>query len=511
MRVTDFNILLPFVAGMLVAILFVWLFFRRWLKLSRQGLAKEMELARQKADVSAAQVIANAEHKAAQILQNAEKEASRKQLEVEMLQREFYRSEATLQQQQETLAKEQAELKERSKSLDSERDKLEVLTRDYLKRIEDVSKLSCEQVKQSLLEEVSRECEDEIRDYRSQMICKGESEVQAEARKILIATMQRISTYPQHDTNATIVQLPGEDMKGRIIGREGRNIKSFESTTGTTLLIDETPDSVLISCFDPVRREIAKVALEYLIRDGRIHPASIEEAVERATGEVKSSVTGFGSEALRRVRLNHVHPEIVALLGKLRYRLSNNQNSLDHSIEVANLCALLAAELRLEIEPAKRAGLFHDIGKSLEDEYEGSHAVAGANVLKRLGESTVVVNAVAAHHEEIPEESPYAALVKIADTISAVRPGARAESIDSYIQRVRNLEELACSMDGVQEAYAIQAGREIRVIVKPDELDDTGTRQMARALRRKIEDELQYPGTIKITVIRECRVVEQAR
>jgi len=511
MQVNFIEFILPFIAGFLTAALFVWLMLRRWIIHTKANLDRETELAKQEADVSSRQLLANAELKASKLVSQAEEAISRKKMEQDAKEKELLSNESSLQMREEQLQKVDEDLKKRSVDLEIERNKLKNVAEDYRHRIEDVSHLTCEQVKQSLFEEVSRECEDEIRDYRSEMIGKGEAGVQDEARKVIIAAMQRISSYPQHDMNATIVQLPSEDMKGRIIGREGRNIKSFESTTGTTLLIDETPDSVLISCFDPVRREVARVALEYLIRDGRIHPASIEEAVERAAVEVKDSVTSFGSEALRRVRLNHVHPELVNLLGKLRYRLSNNQNSLDHSIEVANLCALLAAELKLETEPAKRAGLFHDIGKSLEDEYEGSHAMAGANVLKRVGESDLVVNAVAAHHEEVSEKSPYAALVKIADTISAVRPGARAESIDSYIQRVRNLEELALSMEGVQEAFAIQAGREIRVIVKPDVLDDAGTRQMARTLRRRIEDELQYPGTIKITVIRECRVVEQAR
>jgi len=300
-------------------------------------------------------------------------------------------------------------------------------------------------------------------------------------------------------------------MKGRIIGREGRNIKAFESATGTTLLIDETPDSVLVSSFDPVRREVARIALEALIKDGRIHPTSIEAAVEAAGEEVKKSVAAFGEDALRRVRITRVHPEIVQLLGKLRYRLSFNQNCLDHTVEVAQLCGLVAAELGLDTEVARRCGLFHDIGKSLDADYEGSHASAAANILKRLGEDQKVVNAVAAHHDEVAPISPYAAILKIGDAVSAVRPGARAESMDSYIQRVKNLEELARRLPGVSDAYAIQAGREIRVVVAPDSVDDSKARELARTLRRRIEDELQYPGTIKITVIRECRYTEQAR
>ena len=329
--------------------------------------------------------------------------------------------------------------------------------------------------------------------------------------RVLVDSMQRLATTPMHDVTATIVPIPNEAMKGRIIGREGRNIKSFESATGTTLLIDETPDSVLISSFDPVRREVARVALLRLVKDGRIHPTSIEEAVREAGEQIRQSVIEFGEDAVRKTRVAHLHPEVMILLGKLRFRLSNNQNSLDHSIEVANLCSLMAAELGLDSEVARRAGLLHDIGKSIEGDYDGSHANSGAEVLKRLGEDLRVVNAVAAHHEEVPAESAYATLVMIADSLSAARPGARSESVDSYLQRVRSLENLAKEIPGVLEAYAVQAGREIRVIVAPEVLGDEAARVLARDLRRRIEDELHYPGSIRVTVIREQRFTESAR
>lgn len=409
------------------------------------------------------------------------------------------------------LEERRSSIDERLREIESSQEEARKLAADYRQRLQSVNGVREADVKEHLLEEVRRECEDETRQLRGDILQRTSKEIEAEARRILIDAMQRISSVPQHDINATIVTLPSEDMKGRIIGREGRNIKSFESLTGTTLLIDETPNSVLISSFEPLRREIARSALERLMKDGRIHPSSIEEAVQAAESEIQQSVIEFGEEALRRTRVTRVHPEIVSLLGKLRFRLSNNQNSLDHSVEVANLCALLAAELQLDPEPAKRAGLLHDIGKSLSEEYSGSHAVAGAQVLKRHGEDPRVINAVAAHHEEVDAESPYAPLVIIADTLSAVRPGARAESIDSYVQRVKALENLARDFKGVHDAYAIQAGREIRVIVEPNALSEDDTRLMARNLRRRIENELQYPGTIKITVVRERRFVEQAK
>lgn len=382
---------------------------------------------------------------------------------------------------------------------------------EYREKIEQLVGTTREEAHRDLIEEVRREVEDELRALKAELLQQGESRLREDARRTLVAAMQRLSASPMHDITATIVPLTSEAMKGRLIGREGRNIKSFESATGVTLLIDETPDSVLISSFDPVRREVARLALLHLMKDGRIHPASIEEAVGQANEQIKQSVLEFGEEALRKTRLSHVHPEVVSLLGKLRFRLSNNQNSLEHSIEVANLCSLLAAELRLDPEIARRAGLFHDIGKSIEDDLEGSHAMAAAQLLKRHGENPIIVNAVASHHQEVQPESTYAVLVMIADSISAVRPGARSESIHSYLQRVTHLETLAKSFPGVQDAFAIQAGREVRVIVAPERLSDLDSKNLAQAIRHRVEEEMQYPGAIKITVIREQRFTEQAR
>jgi ribonuclease Y len=299
-------------------------------------------------------------------------------------------------------------------------------------------------------------------------------------------------------------------MKGRIIGREGRNIKAFEAATGVTLLIDESPQMVLISSFDPVRREIARVALESLVLDGRIHPASIEEFVKRAQDEIDLHTAKAGEEAVTRLNINGLHAELIKLLGKLKYRFSYTQNALDHSVEVGFLASMLASELGLDPNIAKRAGLLHDIGKAVDGEFEGSHALIGAEVIKRHGETPIVVNAVAAHHEEVKPETVYAGIVILADTISAVRPGARAESMTNYLQRLERLEKLAMSIEGVQQAFAIQAGREIRVVVKPEVVSDEAAQELAKTLRRRIEEELQYPSTIKITVIREQRYTETA-
>ena len=386
----------------------------------------------------------------------------------------------------------------------------EKIRRLYRLKLHQITQMERDEARQLLIKATEQECEQEIRDLRRSKLNRAEADVADEARRILLAAMQRITSQPMNDATATVVNLPSAEMKGRIIGREGRNIRTFEHATGTTLMIDETPDSVLISCFDPVRREIARIALEALLRDGRIHPSSIEDEIVKAEEEMHANVIDLGEGALHKLRLHDVHPEVVALLGKLHYRLSNNQNTLAHSVEVANLCALIASEIGLDPTIAKRAGLFHDLGKAADEEYEDSHAIVGAEIIKQHGEDPRVVNAAAAHHQEVPAESAYAGLVMVADSLSAVRPGARASSMDGFIQRVRSIEEIAAALPGVNEAYAVQAGREVRVIVEPEVVDDEGAGQLARTIRQRIEAQLNYPGTIEITVIREKRYSETA-
>lgn len=386
----------------------------------------------------------------------------------------------------------------------------EKVRRLYRLKLHQITQMEREEARELLLKNTEKECAQELRDLRRNKLSRADAEVSDEAKRILLAAMQRITSKPMNDATATVVNLPSEEMKGRIIGREGRNIRTFEHATGTTLMIDETPDSVLISCFDPVRREVARIALEALLRDGRIHPSSIEDEVVNAEEEMHANVIELGEGALRKLRLHDVHPEVVAILGKLHYRLSNNQNTLAHSVEVANLCALIASEIGLDPTIAKRAGLFHDIGKAVDEDYEGSHAAVGAEIIKQHGEDPRVVNAAAAHHNEVPAESVYSGLVMVADALSAVRPGARASSIDGFIQRVRSIEEIAAGERGVSEAYAVQAGREVRVIVEPEVIGDDEARQLARKIRSRIEEELNYPGSVEITVIREQRFTETA-
>ena len=363
-----------------------------------------------------------------------------------------------------------------------------------------------------VLEEVRRECDGEIARLRQDLVGTGEEGVRAEARRVIVDAMQRIALDVAQEACVAIVPIPSEEMKGRLIGREGRNIKSFEQVTGTTLLVDDTPGSVLVSSFDPVRREIARLALEALIRDGRIHPVSIEDFVEKARGQVLASASELGAAAVRDLDILPPGPVVTSLLGRLHFRLSVNQNTLVHSIEVARLAGLIATELGLDPIPAKRAGLFHDIGKAMDaDECDRSHALAGARILKQGDEDPRVVNAVAAHHAEEEPISIYAPIIVLADKISAARPGARTSSLDGYVERMKNLEDIARSFPGVAEAYAVMAGREMRVSVFPEKLTDEEAKETARKIRARIEDELQYPGTIRITLIREQRFQEEAR
>ncbi len=388
---------------------------------------------------------------------------------------------------------------------------LQELIANVRRTMANLASMDVEEIKSVLQQEVREECDQELRRLRKNLLERSELDVKREATRTLVTAMQRIASKPNNEITAAVVQLPNDDMKGRIIGREGRNIKCFETATGTTLLIDESPQMVLVSSFDPVRREIAKCALERLVSDGRIHPATIEDFVSEARNDIGQIIEQAGDAAVTQLKISRLHPEVISLLGKLRFRTSYSQNVLEHSIEVGFLCSLIASELGLDPNIAKRAGLLHDIGKAIDGEYEGSHALVGADYVKARGEDDIVVNAVAAHHEEVAPASIYAGLVILADTISAVRPGARAETISSYIDRLRNLEELALSYDGVKSAYAIQAGREVRVVVNPKVVDDDAAVELSRNLRERIEDELEYPSSIRITVIREQRFTETAK
>jgi ribonuclease Y len=496
--------------GVSLGFLSVWL-STRYVRQAADKRAKELlEVAKREAAVAANEVRQQTEEEIAARRAEVNREFDRRDIEGEVKLREIRSHEESLglldyqlEQKGERLARETA-------AITQARDAMRTLSKSVRKRLEGVSQMDAEEIKRALREEVQLECQDELRALRHEIIDRSEQDMNTQAQRILVTAMQRLSSKPNNDITATIVQLPSEEMKGRIIGREGRNIKSFEATTGVTLLIDESPQMVLISSFDPVRREVARITLEGLVKDGRIHPASIEDFYQRALEDVELNVQQSGEDAVQRLGINGLHPEVIKLLGRLKYRFSYTQNALDHSIEVGFLCSMLASEIGLDPSLAKRAGLLHDIGKAVEGDYEGSHASVGASFVKRFGETPIVVNAIAAHHEEVKPETVYAGLVILADTVSAVRPGARAESMTGYIQRLERLEKLAVSVEGVHHAYAIQAGREVRVVVNPQSVTDEQAHAIAKEIRQRIETELQYPSTIKVTVIREARFTETA-
>jgi ribonuclease Y len=488
----------------------VWFIMRQSRRLAEQSAQAHLELARREAAVTSHELISKAEEDIRTRQAELNRDLDRRKIEIEMMLREIRSHEESLGLLDYQLEQRQERLAREASAITQARDAMRDLSKSLRKRLEGVASLDGEEVRKQLREEVTFECQEELRALRKELLERSEQDLVQEGKRILVATMQRLAGKPNSDITTTFVQLPSEEMKGRIIGREGRNIKSFEAATGTTLLIDESPQMVLISSFDPVRREVAKLALEALLKDGRIHPASIEEFVQRARQEMDLHVAQLGEEAVDRLKISGLHPEIIKLLGRLRFRFSYTQNVLDHSIEVAQLCSMLASEIGLEPNVAKRAGLLHDIGKAVDGEFEGSHALIGADFIRRYGETTIVINAVAAHHEEAKPETVYAGLVILADAISASRPGARAESMTSYIERLGRLEKLALTMPGVQQAFAIQAGREVRVVVQPNAVTDEQAQSLAKALRLKIEQELDYPSTIKITVIREQRYSETA-
>jgi ribonucrease Y len=506
----DWSFPVALVVGGGVGFFTIWTMTKHTRRVAHEQAAELLSVARREAAVAAEEIKQKIDGEIQVKRSDLNRDFDRREIESDVRLREIRAHEESLALLDYQLEQRQERLNRENAAVRQARDAMRALSKGVRKRLEGVSQLDADEVKKQLREEVLLECQDELRALRRATLEKSEQEIQTDARRILVASMQRISSKPNNDLTATIIHLPTEEMKGRIIGREGRNIKSFEAATGVTLLIDESPQMVLVSSFDPVRREVARVALDALVKDGRIHPASIEEGVKRAQEEIDLVTLQAGEEAVAKLNINGLHPEIIKLLGRLKYRFSYNQNVLDHSVETALLASVIASEVGLDPNLAKRAGLLHDVGKSVPGELEGSHAMIGAEFIKRFGETPIVVNAVAAHHEEVKPETIYAGLVILADTISAVRPGARAESMLSYVQRLGRLEKLAVSIEGVQQAFAIQAGREIRVVVAPSEVTDDRAREIAKELRKRIEDELQYPSTIKITVIRESRFTETA-
>ena len=404
-----------------------------------------------------------------------------------------------------------ARVAQRETGLEAESAKLEKLIAQALDKLQRVAGMTRDQARESLLAGLQKEVQGEIGGMIRRMQEEAKATAEREAKRLIALAIQRFAASHTSELVTSTVVLPSDDIKGRIIGREGRNIRALEAATGINILIDDTPEAVVLSGFDPVRREVAKLALENLVADGRIHPARIEEVVEKTRLEMDETIRKVGEETVYELGLQGVDPEVIATLGRLKYRRSYAQNVLRHSVEVAQLMALMAVELGLDADVAKRVGLFHDLGKAIDHEVEGGHALIGADMLRRTGESPEVVNAVAAHHEDVEAESLYAVLCSAADAISSSRVGARSETSEIYIKRLEKLEEITNSFEGVTQSYAIQAGREVRVLVKPETINDGQAMVMARDMARKIEADLKYPGQIRVTVIRETRCVEYAK
>ncbi len=389
--------------------------------------------------------------------------------------------------------------------------KMDELLKQEMEKLEDIAKFSKEQAHKQILERVENDMSREIAEYIKEKEAEAKLEVDKKAKNLLVNSMQRYSNDVTNLQTVTTISLPNDDMKGRLIGREGRNIRTIEAVTGVDLIIDDTPEAIVVSSFDPYRREIAKVTIETLIKDGRIHPTRIEEIYDKTCKDINAKTMELGNDAIVELGLTKFDPELVNLIGKLNYRTSYGQNALQHSKEVAHLSGLIASELGENINLAKRAGLLHDIGKSIDYEIEGSHVDIGVDIAKKYHEDKVVINAIASHHGDTEPKSVIAIIAQIADTLSAARPGARSDSMENYIKRLEQLESIGNSFPGVEKTYAMQAGREVRVIVKPEEIDDLTSLKVARDIKEKIENEMQYPGTIKITVIRETRAEEIAK
>jgi ribonuclease Y len=498
-----------------------WLFPKVW-KAKEKGLRRQAEGLLQEARHRADQLLKEAEITKKSLLIKAkedfEKEISQRHqelvsLEKKLLQRQEHleRKVEQIEKREYDILKQERELRSRGKSLETKEEELAELKKSIMDRLEEVSGMTREEAKQRVLEAVTEEARMEASKVAKEILDEAQADATKKAKMIIGLAIQRYAGEYTQERTVSVVDLPSNDMKGRIIGREGRNIRAIEAATAVDVIVDDTPDAVILSSHNPIRREIARLSLEKLVADGRIHPARIEEVVKKTEEEMEKMILDAGQNALFELGIQSIHPELVRYLGMLKYRTSYAQNVLSHSVEAAYICSIMAAELGLDVKIAKRAAVLHDIGKAVSHEVEGQHALIGADLARRYGESAEIVHGIEGHHEEVPIQSIWPILVQAADAISGARPGARKETYEHYIKRLETLEKVALGFDGIEKAYALQAGRELRVVVHSVMVNDAKTAMLAREIAKKIESELTYPGKIKVTVIREVRAIEHAK
>ena len=512
------NILTVILVDILLLVVFGFIVYKAIQKATQKKvlfLEKEaddlVKKAKREAEATKKEAILEAKEEVHRLRNDLDRDSRERRNEIQRLERRILQREESLDKKSDLLEKKEETINKRLQEIDQMEESVQQLHAKRREELERISTLTSEEAKEILLGEVRKEVSHDAALMIKDIESKAKEEADKKAREIITTAIQRCAADHVSESTVHVVALPNDEMKGRIIGREGRNIRTLETLTGVDLIIDDTPEAVILSSFDPIRREVARIALEKLIVDGRIHPARIEEMVERAKKDVENDIKEEGEQATLETGVHGLHPEIIRLLGRLKYRTSYGQNVLKHSIEVAYLASVMASELGLDVNLAKRAGLLHDIGKAIDQEQEGPHALIGGDFAKKYHESPLVVNAIAAHHGDVEMMSLEAVLVQAADAISAARPGARRETLEAYIKRLEKLEEIANSYEGVDKSYAIQAGREIRIMVKPEQLDDAGSIELARDLAKSVEEQLEYPGQIKINVIREIRAVDFAK
>ncbi len=516
----EFNVMsiLTFVIGFFGGFLLIFIIYIIRNNQNENKANKLIEDAKREADKHKRDSLMELKEESYRLKQEVDKEIKEKKAEMKETESRLMQREASLDKREEMLQKRDINLEEKEnnllakqKEIQEKEFKMDELLKQELAELEKIAKFSKEKAHDLIMKRVEDDMAKEIVEYIKEQEQNAKLEAHEKAKQIIVSSMERYAEDVANEQTVSTIDLPNDEMKGRLIGREGRNIRTIEAVTGVDLIIDDTPETIVISSFDPLRREIAKITIETLIKDGRIHPSRIEEVYDKVSKDINTKITEMGNQAIYDLGLSKMDPDLINLIGKLKYRTSYGQNALQHSIEVANLTGLMASELGENVSLAKRAGLLHDIGKSIDFEIEGSHVEIGANLARKYHEDATIINAIESHHGDKDANNIISVLVEIADTLSAARPGARNDTMENYMKRLSQLEEIGNSFAGVEKTFAVQAGREIRVMVKPDEVDEAKSYKIARDIKDRIEAEMQYPGTIKINVIRETRAIEEAK